>query len=68
MQIVTIICLQWQSPTRMRFGDDLSLVPFALLGALGGLAVFQRISNRQFQVLVSLLLTVSGVGLLARAI
>ena len=67
MQIATIICLRWQSPTRMSV-DDLSLVPFALLGALGGLAVFQRLSNRQFQVAVSLLLGVSGVGLFARAI
>jgi hypothetical protein len=31
-----------------------------------GLAVFRRMSNRQFQVAVSVLLVVSGVGLLAR--
>jgi uncharacterized membrane protein YfcA len=68
MQIATIICLRWQSPTRLSVGDDLSLVPFALLGALGGLAVFQRLSSRQFQVAVGMLLAVSGVGLLARAI
>ena len=68
MQVATLVCLRWQAPTRVSVGDDLSLVPFALLGALGGLAVFQRLSNRQFQVAVSLSLAVSGVGLLARAI
>ena len=34
------------------------LVPFALLGAIGGLAVFQRMTNKQFQVAVSLLLAI----------
>jgi len=68
MQIATIVCLRLQAPTRVSLGGDLSLVPFALLGALAGLAVFQRLSNRQFQIAVSLLLAVSGVGLLARAI
>jgi hypothetical protein len=43
-------------------------VPFALLGAIGGLAVFRRMSNQQFQVAVSALLVVSGMGLLARAL
>jgi uncharacterized membrane protein YfcA len=43
-------------------------VPFALIGAVGGLAVFQRLSQKQFQVAVSLLLAVSGVGLLVRVL
>lgn len=67
MQIVTVICLRWQAPTRMSVAHDLSFVPFALLGALGGLAVFQRMTNNQFQVAVSLMLAISGVGLLVRA-
>ena len=46
----------------------LSFVPFALIGAVGGLAVFQRLSQKQFQVAVSLLLAVSGVGLLVRGL
>src|SRR5207248_6305640 len=66
MQIVTIVCLRWQTPERAGIGHDLSLVPFALLGAVCGLAVFRRMSNRQFQVAVSVLLVVSGMGLLAR--
>ncbi len=66
MQIVTIVCLQWQAPVHVSIAQDLGFVPFALLGAVGGLAVFQRMTNKQFQVAVSLLLAVSGVGLLAR--
>src|SRR5258706_3911188 len=67
MQIVTIVCLRWQAPVHVSIAQDLGFVPFALLGAVGGLAVFQRMTNKQFQVAVSLLLAVSGVGLLARA-
>jgi uncharacterized membrane protein YfcA len=68
MQIVTIICLRWQSPIDEGIAQDLGFVPFALLGAVGGLAVFQRLSQKQFQIAVSLLLGVSGVGLLARVL
>ena len=42
-----------------------SSCPFALLGAIGGLALFQRMSNKQFHVAVSLLLVASGIGLLS---
>jgi uncharacterized protein len=66
MQIATITCLRWQAPERAGIVYDLKLVPFALVGAVCGLAVFRRMSNRQFQVAVSVLLVVSGVGLLAR--
>lgn len=66
MQIVAIGCLRWQSPLHGGVGRDLDFVPFALIGAVGGLAVFQRLSQKQFQLAVSLLLAVSGVGLLAR--
>ena len=68
MQIVTIACLRWQSPIQAGIAQDLSFVPFALIGAVGGLAVFQRLSQKQFQVAVSLLLAVSGVGLLVRGL
>lgn len=68
MQIVTISCLRWQSPIHDSIAQDLAFVPFALLGAVGGLAVFQRLSQKQFQLAVSLLLAVSGVGLLARVL
>jgi len=49
-------------------GRELQYVPFALLGAIGGMAVFHRLTNRQFQMAVSALLVVSGLGLLSRAI
>jgi len=68
MQIVTIACLWWQAPARASVAQDFTFVPFALLGAIGGLAVFQRLTNRQFHGAVSILLVVSGVGLLARGL
>jgi uncharacterized membrane protein YfcA len=68
MQDVTITCLQWQAPARVTVAQDLTFVPFAVLGAIGGLALFQRMSNKQFSGAVSLLLVASGIGLLARAL
>jgi uncharacterized membrane protein YfcA len=68
MQVVTITCLQWQAPARVTVAQDLTFVPFAVLGAIGGLALFQRMSNKQFSGAVSLLLVASGIGLLARAL
>lgn len=68
MQIVAIPCLRLQASGHPSIAHDLSLVPFALLGAIGGLAIFRLMSNRQFQVAVSILLVVSGLGLLVRAL
>ena len=68
MQIVTIVCLRWAAPAQVDATRDARLVPFALLGAIGGLALFRRMTNNQFQWIVSALLVVSGIGLLARAI
>lgn len=67
MQIVTIVCLRCQSPVDGDIAHGLIFVPFALLGAIAGLAVFQCLTNRQFQVALSLLLAISGMGLLSRA-
>ena len=64
MQVVTILCLRWQAAAHIDVAQTLSIVPFALLGAVGGLALFRRISNGQFQLVMSALLAVSGVGLL----
>ena len=66
MQVVAMACLRWQAHGRLGIAHDVSLVPFALLGAIGGLAIFRRMSNRQFQVSVSVLLVASGLGLLGR--
>ena len=68
MQVVTIACLWWQASARASVAQNLIFVPFALLGAMGGLAVFQRLTNKQFHGAVSILLVVSGIGLLARAL
>jgi hypothetical protein len=68
MQVVTIACLRLQTPVHAGVVKDLRFVPFALLGAIGGLAVFQRMNNKQFHAAVSLLLVASGIGLLARAL
>jgi uncharacterized membrane protein YfcA len=67
MQIVAIVCLRWQAPADSDIAQALVFVPFALWGAIAGLAVFQCLTNRQFQVALSVLLAISGVGLLSRA-
>jgi uncharacterized membrane protein YfcA len=67
MQIVTIACLRYQAPVDGDVTQGFIFVPFALLGAVAGLAVFQCLTNRQFQVALSVLLAISGVGLLSRA-
>jgi uncharacterized membrane protein YfcA len=45
----------------------LGFVPFALLGAVGGFALYRRLTTGQFQAAMSVLLIVSGAGLLMRA-
>jgi len=67
MQVVTIGCLQRMAPANVHAMEDAHLVPFALLGAMGGLALFRRMTNNQFQRVVSTLLLFSGLGLLVRA-
>jgi uncharacterized membrane protein YfcA len=68
MQLVTFACLRWNASGQLSVAQDLIFVPFALLGAIGGLALFQRMSNKQFHGAVSVLLVASGIGLLARAL
>jgi hypothetical protein len=67
MQLVTVACLVWSAPPQSDVLRDASFVPFALLGAIGGFALYRRMTTQQFHSAVSLLLIVSGVGLLARA-
>lgn len=66
MQLLTLACLHWQSPPRAAMASDLVFVPFALFGAIGGFALFQRMNNQQFHVATSVLLLVSGCGLVVR--
>ena len=67
MQVLTMVALRWQAPFATESFSDLAFVPFALFGAIGGLALFQRMSNRHFNAASSALLLISGVGLLAKA-
>lgn len=68
MQLLTIACLHWHTPFDAHAAREFAFVPFAVIGAIGGLAVYQRLTNRQFQVATSALLLVSGAGLLARTL
>lgn len=70
MQLVTLAWLSALSPTVSTSAGpaELRYVPFALLGAMGGLALFRRLSTGQFNVVVSVLLVLSGTGLLLRSL
>lgn len=68
MQALTLVCLRWQAPTVVQATQDLMFVPFALFGAIGGLALYKRLSQRQFHAATSALLLISGAGLLARTL
>jgi uncharacterized membrane protein YfcA len=65
MQLVTVACLVGAAPPQADVLRHASFVPFALLGAVGGFALYRRMTTRQFHSAVSLLLIVSGAGLLA---
>ena len=67
MQLVTVACLVLSAPSHADMLNHAGFVPFALLGAIGGFAVYRRMTNRQFNSAVGLLMIVSGAGLLARA-
>jgi uncharacterized membrane protein YfcA len=67
MQLVTVACLVWRRSTQIELSHCASFIPFALLGAIGGFALYRRMTTQQFQAAVSLLLIVSGLGLLMRA-
>ncbi len=68
MQLLTIVCLHWLAPSDAPPARDLAFVPFAVFGAIGGLALYQRMTNKQFQMATSALLLFSGVGLLVRTL
>lgn len=66
MQLVTVACLASSAVPQTDALRYASFVPFALMGAVGGFALYRRMSLRQFHAAVSLLI-VSGAGLLTRA-
>jgi uncharacterized membrane protein YfcA len=67
MQLVTVACLTWSAAPQIDALRHASFIPFALMGAVGGFALYRRMTMRQFHAAVSVLLIVSGTGLLTRA-
>ena len=70
MQVAALLLLPLMSGHRTTGGDlwtlqTALLIPAALLGTRFGLALFDRLSDRHFLVVVNVLLLVSGIGLLA---
>ena len=68
MQPVTLLAIYLMRPsssTAMQLDwKTLAFIPAALLGAWLGLRIFKRLSDRQFELAVNLLLIASGVGLI----
>jgi hypothetical protein len=62
-----VATLGWTAPPEADAMRMLGFVPFALLGAMGGFALFRRMTARQFSAATGVLLIVCGAGLLARA-
>jgi uncharacterized membrane protein YfcA len=67
MQLVTIACLACSSAPRTDAWRQAGFVPFALMGAVGGFALYRRMTMGQFNTVVNVLLIASGAGLLTRA-
>jgi uncharacterized membrane protein YfcA len=67
MQLVTVACLASIAPERTEPFRDAGFVPFALMGAVCGFALYRRMTMPQFNAAVGVLLAVSGASLLACA-
>jgi len=67
MQPITLLVIYLMRPSSsiaMQLDwKTLTFIPAALLGAWLGLCIFKRLSDRQFELAVNLLLIASGVGL-----
>ncbi|WP_428536739.1 TSUP family transporter [Rhodopila sp.] len=69
MQIVSLVAVSLAAHTRTMHGNgfassDLLCVPAGLLGTFIGLAVYRKISTRQFAIALNLLLMVAGISFL----
>ena len=68
MQPVTLVAIYLMRPASSTQAEldwkAFVFVPAALLGAWFGLRIFKRLSDRQFELVVNVLLILSGVGLL----
>lgn len=67
MQLETLACLGARSPAALALETLLVYVPLALAAACLGLAVFRRLTTRQFTAAVNSLLLASGVAALLGA-
>jgi uncharacterized protein len=64
ISLLAIQLMQPSSPTMARLDwQTLAFIPAALAGAWLGLRIFKRLSDRQFELAVNLLLVLSGVSL-----
>lgn len=67
MQPASLLAIQLtqpDSPTMVRLDwQTLAFIPAALAGAWLGLRIFKRLSDRQFELAVNLLLVLSGISL-----
>jgi uncharacterized membrane protein YfcA len=64
ISLLAILLMQPSSPTMARLDwQTLAFVPAALAGAWLGLRIFKRLSDRQFELAVNLLLVLSGISL-----
>jgi uncharacterized membrane protein YcfT len=63
MQLAALACLGFQAPGAIAAEAFVVYVPLALVAASLGLAVFRRLSTRQFALAVNALLLVSGIAL-----
>jgi uncharacterized membrane protein YfcA len=68
MQPVTLVAIYLMRPASSTQAEldwkAFIFVPAALLGAWFGLRIFKRLSDRQFELVVNLLLILSGLGLM----
>jgi uncharacterized membrane protein YfcA len=64
LSLLAIQLMQPSSPTMARLDwQVLTFIPAALAGAWLGLRIFKRLSDRQFELAVNLLLVLSGISL-----
>lgn len=68
MQLAALAYLGFQAPETIGLNAFVLYVPLALMGASLGLAVFRRLSTRQFTLAVNALLLVSGIALFSGAL
>lgn len=68
MQLESLACLSLAAPAALSFETVALFVPMALLAACAGLAVFRRLTTRQFALMVHSLLVVSGVSLVGSSL